>query len=55
MAEFCYDCYKNILKGEKDKRKLIISKDLDICEGCGEFKPVIVGEKWSFDDLFRIF
>lgn len=45
MAEFCYECYKKILKGKKEKYELIISMCLDFCEGCGEFKPVVVREK----------
>ena len=42
MAEFCPDCWDR-LTGTKDSRKrYMISKDLDLCEGCGEMKPVIV-------------
>lgn len=32
-------------KEENDKRKYVLSKDLDLCEGCGEFKNVVVGIK----------
>lgn len=45
MAEFCLDCW-NKLNGTNDrKRKYIISKDLDLCEGCGKWKNVIVIER----------
>ena len=43
MAEFCKDCAKNILKiSEKDLAYAIFSDDLDICEGCGRMKPVLI-------------
>lgn len=40
MAEFCLDCW-NRLNGthftEKD-----VKTDMDLCEGCGGWKPVVV-------------
>ena len=51
MAEFCYDCYKKILKGKKNKHELVISKDLDWCEGCDEWKRVILYENTFFGFL----
>ena len=45
MAEFCLDCL-NKLNGRNDpKSKYIISRDLDLCEGCGEWKHVVVMER----------
>ena len=41
MSEFCKDCYISICGGsENDKIKL--SKELDLCEGCGDYKRVVV-------------
>ena len=45
MAEFCLDCWNRINKTKYDERKYVISKDLDLCEGCGERKHVIVMER----------
>ena len=37
MAEYCLDCW-NKLNGSDDNEKRY---DYDLCEGCGEWKPVI--------------
>ncbi|MGN0629378.1 MAG: hypothetical protein ACI4IW_07095 [Oscillospiraceae bacterium] len=43
MAEFCLECW-NRLNGTNDpEEKYIFSDEPDFCEGCGEWKPVIVG------------
>lgn len=48
MSEFCLECWNKINKTEYGKEKYIISKDLDFCEGCGKWKPVIVMERHSY-------
>ncbi len=45
MAEFCLDCWNKLNETNDSKRKYVISKDLDLCEGCGEYKHVIVRMK----------
>ncbi|MBQ4542995.1 MAG: hypothetical protein IJA19_02365 [Clostridia bacterium] len=45
MAEFCLDCWNKINGTRYDERKYIISDDLDLCEGCGKWKHVIVKER----------
>jgi len=53
MAEFCLDCY-NELNGTNDKSsKFIISKELDLCEGCGEYKQIVVAYKKDYI-LYRL-
>ena len=42
MAEFCPDCWNEINGTNNPKEKYIISKNLDLCEGCGEMKLVII-------------
>lgn len=37
MAEFCKECFLN-----KENEQIVMSEDDDLCEGCGEFKPVVV-------------
>ena len=57
MAEFCLECW-NELNGTNDSEKeYIMSKDLDLCEGCGEYKRVIVAERkiYYFGILFFLF
>ena len=45
MAEFCPECW-NRLNGRKDtEKKYKMSADLDLCEGCGQWKRVIVCER----------
>lgn len=48
MAEFCLDCWNEINGLKDNERKYIISKDLDLCEGCGEWKPVIIMERKEY-------
>ena len=42
MAEFCLDCWNKMNGTRHSKRKYVLSKDLDFCEGCGEFKHVVI-------------
>ena len=42
MAEFCKDCFKQLLFNGYEDDKIILSEDLDLCEGCGEFKQVVI-------------
>lgn len=48
MAEFCLDCWNKINEANDSKRKYIISKDLDLCEECGEWKNVIIAERRGY-------
>lgn len=54
MAEFCKDCFLEInpLK-ENEIPVLSAPDDLDFCEGCGQWKRVVVGirRKNIFDIL----
>lgn len=43
MAEFCKDCFaKYISPTPCVVDHAILSKELDLCEGCGEYKHVVV-------------
>lgn len=48
MAEFCLDCWNKINKSEDSEDKYVLSKDLDLCEGCGEWKRVIIMERRAY-------
>lgn len=55
MSEFCVECFNRINKTNDKKYKYIISKYPDLCEGCGEQKPVIVGlRQYCYINRFRI-
>ena len=49
MAEFCLECW-NQLNGTNDtKWRYVLSWEKDLCEGCGQYKRVIVMERhWSY-------
>lgn len=42
MAEFCLDCWNRMNKTHCGERDYILSRGLDLCEGCGQWKRVIV-------------
>lgn len=39
MAEFCKDCFEKL---NPDWIIITISNDVDLCEGCGEWRPVVI-------------
>lgn len=46
MAEFCKECFlKFIWHTPSDGTQIILSEEPDLCEGCGEIKPVVVAVK----------
>ena len=52
MAEFCKKCFLEI-EGYHEDSEIVMSKDEDFCEGCTEWKPVVleiekgVASKWK--------
>lgn len=57
MAEFCRECFVNkLLSSEEQQRykegrlKIVLSKELDLCEGCGDIKQVVVNYSDEGDD-----
>lgn len=41
MAEFCLDCLRKIENKNIRRWQVRLSKELDICEGCGQYKRVV--------------
>ncbi len=42
MAEFCPNCWNRIHDTNDPEKIYVLSRDLDLCEGCGQWKHVIV-------------
>jgi len=40
MAEFCLDCYNKLNDTRYSEKQ--VELEVDLCEGCGEWKPVVV-------------
>jgi hypothetical protein len=56
MAEYCLECWNRINGTNDPPKKYIISKELDLCEGCGEWKNVIIIErKYRYKYKLRFF
>ena len=54
MAEFCLDCFNKMNDTNYTKKDFVISKEPDLCEGCGEFKPVIIAKRSIHYYLWRV-
>ena len=48
MAEFCLQCWNRINKTNDPPDKYILSKELDLCEGCGKWTHVIVDTRKTY-------
>ena len=45
MAEFCLDCWNQIMGSNDPPGKYILSREPELCEECREWKPVIIRVK----------
>lgn len=50
MAEYCLDCWKKINGEKKDNNEYSLTEYLELCEGCGQWKRVVVKEKEYYDE-----
>ena len=48
MAEFCLECWNKITGTQEPDGKFLFSRVPDLCEGCGEWKPVIIRLKMLY-------
>lgn len=53
MAEFCLDCWNKLNKTHYTEKEYVVSRELDLCEECGQWKPVIVRER-RFPALYTL-
>lgn len=51
VAKFCLDCWKEISGAEATENQYIVSEELELCEGCGEWKHIIVSERSFFERI----
>ena len=52
MAEFCLKCWNGFNDRNDTERDVILSEELDLCEGCGKYRRVVVTmrrNKWLYD------
>lgn len=47
MAEFCLDCWNKLNHTNYTEEDFVLSEELELCEGCAEFKPIILQERKS--------
>ena len=52
MAEFCLDCWSSMMEIKPDAKKYVLTRQLEFCEGCGQYKHVIVRFKHRY--CFRL-
>ncbi len=55
MAEFCVKCYNRINEEKTHCSDYILSFYPELCEGCGEYKRVIISRKPYWDNRFLFF
>lgn len=54
MAEYCKDCAASCLGlSGKDMERAVFSKDPDLCEGCGQWKPVLIRIKPTITETIK--
>lgn len=54
MAEFCLECWNEINKHSELLVNYTLSEELELCEGCGEWKHVIEPRQ-NFSLLRKLF
>ena len=45
MSELCVDCLNKLMGTKDSAREYIVSRELDLCEECGEWKPAVIAMK----------
>lgn len=51
MAEFCLKYWNEINETDDSESQYVLSEELELCEGCGEWTHVIVSERSFYDKL----
>ena len=45
MAEFCVSCWNELNGTNYPQEAYVLSRDYELCEGCGEYRRVIVSRR----------
>ena len=45
MVEFCLACWNQLNDRQDGPERYVLSREPDLCEGCGQREPVIVRER----------
>lgn len=56
MAEFCVECWNSINGFDDSEEDYVLSRYLELCEGCGQWKRVVIRKRrytWLLAYLFR--
>lgn len=48
MAELCLDCLNQRMNTNDPPKKFVLSRQPDLCEECGRYKPVIIRVKLRY-------
>ena len=48
MAEFCPECWDALMGTEDARKRYILSKTKELCEGCGQLAYVIEAPRYRF-------
>ena len=51
MAEFCLNCWNKMNHTRLKEEDVILSSELDICEGCAKVKPTVVRYSSWFESI----
>ena len=46
MAEFCFDCFKEMMEIEDEQWRYVLTDEMELCEGCAQYKRVVIKEKF---------
>ena len=45
MAEFCLECWNKLNDTRDTESRYLVSRNIELCEGCARYKHVIVKER----------
>lgn len=45
MSESCLECLNKLTRANDPRRKYILSRELDLCEECMQWKPVVIRKR----------
>lgn len=49
MSEICLECLNKIMQTNDPPNKYVLSKDLELCEECGQMKHIVIREHIGYE------